>query len=97
MKPHKLCSCLNLRIPDRRIKQRNLVAHRPRDHVERLLHITKLRPLLPVRDPVCLLALDQRLTGIRPVKSQKQLKDRTLSGAGAPRQRHLLAWVNCET
>ena len=46
---------------------------------------------------VCLLALDQRLTGIRPVKSQKQLKDRTLSGAGAPRQRHLLAWVNCET
>ena len=97
MESHELRGRLHRLVPDRRVKQCDLVADRARNHMKGLFHIAELLSFLLVREPICRLALDQSLTGIRAIESQKQLKDRTLSGAGTPRQRYLLARVNCET
>ena len=96
MKSHKLCGCLHGFVPDLRIKQCDLIADCARNHVEGLLHIAELLSLLFIGDPVCRLALDQHLAGIWPVKSQEELKDRTLSHSGASCECYLLAGIDRE-
>ena len=47
----------------------DLVLHCSRNHMEGLLHIAELLSFLLVREPICRLALNQSLTGIRAIES----------------------------
>ena len=86
--------CLFYRlISDRIIIEGDLVFHRPRNHVEGLLHIAEQLSLLRFWNITSRDSLDQHLAVLWLVKSQQQLKYGALSCSGTTGQCNLFAFL----
>ena len=96
-KTSQSCCRLHLFFRDSPIIQCDLLTHRTRHHMERLLHIAKQRSPFLFRNFCSRNITDPYASTLRLIQTKQQLQDRTLSGTGTPGQCDLFAFFHLKT